>query len=142
MPHGDFSDIAALFSLATGLTAIFAPDLWAKDIGPIKAFFDKAHVNPSALSFAGSILIFVGLVLFSVRWNKVNGKAAAFGTLVIATNSVMIAWRMDGAFVLRGWHIFSFIFLIATVHLAFFANPMLTAAMLAEKEAEKNKKGK
>ena len=145
MPHGDFSDITALFCMVSGLIATFTPDLWTKDIGPFKAFFDKAHgVDHLAMSFVGSILIFMGLVLFTVRWNKINGKAAALGTMIIATNSAAIAWRMDGRLVLRGWHIVSAIFLAATMHLAFFANPNYTAEMLQKKEAVdgEKKKGK
>ena len=79
----------------------------------------------------------MGPVLYVVRWNTLNGKAGAIGCTIAALNSVSIAWTMDRAFVPRGWYIFSFAFLAAAAHLAFNANPMLTSAMLLEKEKAK-----
>jgi urea transporter len=82
--------------------------------------------------------MFMAPVLFVVRWNVVNGKAAALGCTIAAINSASIALKMDNyAFVLRGWYAFSAAFLLAALHLAFNANPMLTAAVLAEKEKAK-----
>ena len=137
---GDPSDFAALFCAASGLTSIFAPDLWFKSAGPIQPFFD-APATAQALAliqFAGGLLMFMAFVLFVVRWNVVNGKAAALGCTIAAINSAMIARTMDGgAFVPRGWYVISAAFILSAAHLAFNANPMLTSAMLLEKEKAK-----
>ena len=74
-------------------------------------------------------------VLFVVRWNKLNGKAAALGLFTAAGNTAMLVLRTDDfKFVLRGWYLFVVMFVLAGLHLAFNANPMLTSAMLLEKE--------
>lgn len=81
MPHGDFSDYAAYFCLGTGLTSIFAPELYSREIGPVKGFFDGdvSAQTAAMISFAGGLLIFMALVLFVNRWNTLNGKAGAIG---------------------------------------------------------------
>ena len=144
-PAGDPSDFAALFCAAAGLTSIFAPTAWFQSVGPVKPFFD-GPATPQGLAaaqFSGGLLMFMAFVLFVVRWNVVNGKAAALGCTVAAINSASIAWTMDGsAFVPRGWYVFSGAFLLFALHLAFNANPMLTAAMLLEKEKAKAAKSK
>jgi len=47
-----------------------------------------------------------------------------------------------GEVVPRGWYVFSGVFFILAMHLAFNANPMLTSAMLKEKEDAKKNKSK
>ena len=79
----------------------------------------------------------VAPVLFVVRWNTLNGKAAALGMFIAAGNTAMLVLRKDDfAFVLRGWYLFVAMFVLAGVHLACNANPMLTSAMLLAKEKE------
>jgi len=140
MPHGDFSDYAAYFCLGTGLASIFAPEIFGREFGPVKGFFDKEPTGETAaaIQFAGGLLIFMALTLFVVRWNTLNGKAGGLGCFAAAINSAAIAWKMDnGAFVLRMWYIFAGIFLIAGLHLMFNANPMWTSETLAKKEKER-----
>ena len=82
--------------------------------------------------------MFMAPTLFVVRWNVINGKAGALGFLIAAINSACIALKVDNySFVARGWYVFTAAFFMAAVHLAFNANPMLTAAALAEKEKAK-----
>merc|ERR1719198_565794 len=144
MPHGDFSDKAAFTCAATGAISMFAPSLWYAGYGPLKPMFDAAP-TPEALAairFAGGLLFFMAPVLFVVRWNVINGKAGALGCTIAAVNCVVIALGMDEyAFVLRGWYLFALFLLIAAAHLALNANPMLTSAMLLEKEKAKAAKG-
>jgi len=94
------------------------------------------------IQFAGGLFMFMGFVLFVNRWNPLNGGAGALGMLIAATNSAAIAWGMDGALVPRGWHVFSGMFVLTALHLIFFPNPMLTSAMLLEKEKAKAAKKK
>ena len=62
--------------------------------------------------------------------------------IIASANCAHIAWKMDGEqFVPRMWHGVAGMFFLAAMHLMFNANPMLTSAMLKEKEdAKKNKK--
>ena len=143
MPHGDFSDFAAWFSLIVGGCAMYNPLLAGKSIGPVGPFFDKVSTDMvPMIGFAGAALMYVGFTLFVVRWNTVNGIAGSIGCATIAIKAGLIAYQMDGgAFVLRGWHLFIAFYTLAALHLKFNANPVYTSAMLAEKEAEKAKKG-
>jgi|EP01046_Picozoa_sp_COSAG06_P030238 hypothetical protein len=60
---------------------------------------------------------------------------------IAAFNSIFISLSMDSyALVPRVWHLLALLHLGTGAHLAFNANPMLTSAMLAEKEAAKAKK--
>lgn len=145
MPHGDFSDKAAFACAGTGLVSIFMPSVWFTAAGPLKPMLD-VPATPELLGvirFAGGLLMFMFPVLFVVRWNVINGKAAALGMWIATAATVYTALSLDGfAFVLRGWYIFAALFLLAGVHLAFNANPMLTSAMLKEKEDAKAAKAK
>eukprot|EP00729_Bicosta_minor_P008687 gene8687-27501_t len=143
MPHGDFSDLAALVTLGAGLTAIWAPQYYYTDVGPMKAFFEGGDeaMSPNEatlLNLVGASLIFMFWALYSVRWNTVNGKAAAVGTATLATTCGRIAWKMDGGeLVFRGWHVLMVLYVLTTLHLAFNANPMWTSTTLLAKEKEK-----
>ena len=140
MPHGDLSDMTAFFCAATGLTSIFKPEMWFKEFGPVQPAFDVAPTPEllAAMKFAGGLLMFMFPVLYVVRWNTLNGKAAALGCLIAAATSAHIALTMDNfAFRMRPWYIFSFMMFVGAMHLSFNANPMLTSAMLLEKEKAK-----
>ncbi len=137
--------MTAFFCAATGLASMLKPELWYASVGPLKPMFD-APATPetlAAIKFAGGLLMFFFCVLFIVRWNTVNGKAGALGCLIAAGNAVSIALAMDDrAFVLRGWYVLALVFVLAALHLAFNANPMLTSEMLREKEARRAAKAK
>ena len=77
-------------------------------------------------------------VLFVVRWNTLNGKAAMLGCMIASATFASTGLAMDGyTFQLRGWYIFALALFAAGLHLGFNANPMLTSAMLLEKEKAK-----
>lgn len=145
MPHGDFSDVAALFCACTGLASIFAPNLWFSSFGPLKPMFDgRATVETlAAARFAGGLLFVLFPTLYVVRWNTLNGKAAALGFTGAAINTAHMALSKDNfTFVPSGWWVFVAAFVVSALHLAFNANPMLTSAMLREKEAARAAKAK
>jgi len=140
MPHGDFSDFAALGCFATGMTSIFAPQAWFASVGPLQPMFDSPSTPEllALIQFAGGLFMFMAPVLFVVRWNKLNGKAGALGCILAAGNAVSVALRMDGyVFVPRGWYLLAVFLVLSALHLAFNANPLLTSAMLLEKEQKK-----
>lgn len=140
MPHGDFSDKMALFTFVTGTMSMIAPSVWFATLGPVQPMFKGESTDEAlaAIQFAGGCLFFMAPTLFVVRWNVLNGKAAALGCWIVAANTLLLTLRMDGfAFVLRGWYVFVAMFTYAGYHLAFKANPMLTSAMLLEKEQKK-----
>ena len=158
MPHGDFSDMAAWICCVTGIASMFAPyELFYLSLGPYSGylwFLDGTVLKPmfdtpatpevlSVIRFAGGLLMFMGLVLYVVRWNTLNGKAGAAGCWIAAANAAHVALSMDDyVFVLRGWYLFSAFLVLTGLHLAFNANPMLTSAMLREKEKARAAKGK
>ena len=144
MPHGDFSDFAGLFSVVTGVASIFSPNVWYREFGPVKPMFDGAPTAESTamISFMGSLMLFIGLASFMVRWNTTNALSAFLGYFLAAVNAVYISYRMDGAFILRGWHLFAGIYLLAALHMKFNPNPKWTSATLKAHEEEKAKKSK
>eukprot|EP00322_Chrysochromulina_rotalis_P026131 CAMPEP_0115847972 /NCGR_PEP_ID=MMETSP0287-20121206/10670_1 /TAXON_ID=412157 /ORGANISM="Chrysochromulina rotalis, Strain UIO044" /LENGTH=152 /DNA_ID=CAMNT_0003301847 /DNA_START=51 /DNA_END=509 /DNA_ORIENTATION=+ len=145
MPHGDWSDVAALTCVSSGASMVFAPQIWFGQIGPLKPMFEPpmTHGMLHAVRFAGGLLMLLAPVLFVVRWNVLNGKAAALGFTIAAANCVYISLDMDNyEFVLRAWYLFAIFFLITALHMAFNANPMLTSDMLLEKEKAKAEKEK
>jgi hypothetical protein len=152
MPHGDFSDVSALYCLVIGAASIRSPELWFTAYGPLKPMFDiEPDSTPPpaarfAVQFAGGLLLLLAPTLYVVRWNKLNGKAAAFGFLMATLNSIAIALNMDYdvkgdvyTFVPRGWYVLAALFVSTAFHLAFNANPMLTSAMLLEEEKARAK---
>merc|ERR1711998_804722 len=145
MPHGDFSDVSALLFFVGGATSIYAPELAFASFGPLKPMFEVA-ASPellTAIRFAGGALLIMAPTLYVTRWNKLNGKAAALGMLLAAGNTAKLVLAMDSyVFVPRGWYIFIAVFVISALHLAFNANPMLTSAMLLEKEQKRAAKAK
>lgn len=143
MPHGDFSDVSALYCLVIGVASMLSPDLWFTAYGPLKPMFENEPDRTArfAVQFAGGLLLLLAPILFVVRWNKLNGKAAALGFLMAALNSVAIALKMDNyTFVPRGWYVLAVLFVATAFHLALNANPMLTSAMLLEQEKAEAKK--
>ena len=136
MPHGDFSDYAAFFCMGTGAASLFAPALWFSGIGPLQPMIDGGggDVAQTLIAFIGALLLFIGLSMFMVRWNTVNGKGGGLGMFVASGTSAVIAFRSGG---FRGWHVFSGMFLLAGLHLCFNANPMWTVETLAKKIKER-----
>ena len=130
MPHGDFSDLAGLVSAVAGLAAIFSPQVYYNDYGPVHAFLkgdQPTETEASLLSILGAFLFFAGMVLSGVRWNPANAQMAIIGTVTVAATSATVAWKMDsGELVPRGWHVLSVVYLLATLHLMFNRNAMWT----------------
>jgi hypothetical protein len=147
MPHGDYSDIIGLSSIALGATSIFYPKWAFLGLGMIKPAFATA-VSDSALTAiqaGGAPLVALGMAFSVVRWNKVNSIAAIAGCIVTALNYAYIGLKTDNyTFVLRPWYLISALFLAGAYHFAFHSNPMLTSADLLKKEKEEadKKKGK
>ena len=88
----------------------------------------------TALRFVAGPLLFMGCTLFVVRWNKVNGKAGALGCAFTACCAGANAVAAGG---LNGWWLVAAVEVATALHLAFNANPMLTSAMLLEKEKKR-----
>lgn len=142
MPHGDFSDVAGILTLALGATYMFAPSLAFVKLGPLEATLDAAPTLElvAGLRAVGALLVGWGLVLFFNRWNTVNGKAGALGCVVVAGTIVFnqVVSLDKFAFKLRPQYFAALIFIFAALHLAFNANPLHTWQSL---KAEAEKKG-
>eukprot|EP00658_Telonema_sp_P-2_P082403 TRINITY_DN8709_c0_g1_i2.p1 TRINITY_DN8709_c0_g1~~TRINITY_DN8709_c0_g1_i2.p1 ORF type:complete len:143 (-),score=47.41 TRINITY_DN8709_c0_g1_i2:675-1103(-) len=82
MPHGDFSDIAALGLFAGSMQLFWAPDLTFEPIGTFAvAALNPADKNASlsaVLSILASFFLILSAMLFTVRWNSINGKLSGF----------------------------------------------------------------
>ena len=141
MPHGDFSDKTAYFCFATGMIAYFKPDIYFNKIEvggfTMEPMFDSSP-TPEMLSLVailGSFLTLCFLTFYIVRWNTMNGKAAALGLFTMATTFAYQAYKLDGGkFVFRQQYVFALMFYLATIHFWFFANPRWTSVTLKARE--------
>ena len=131
MPHGDFSDIAALTLIAAGVQQIFKPT-FNDDIGPIKANFD-GEITASMINMiklCGGFCLVIGCMLFTVRWNTLNGKLSGIALIGCAANIGMTVFHEfdGGVFVPRLYYVYSAVLALAGLHLMFNANPLIKAA--------------
>lgn len=128
--------MGALFCAVTGGISVFSPQRWFEEIGPLKPMLDaeaRSAQSEAVVRFVGGLLLFMACVLYVVRWNTINGKAAALGCVIIAGQAVSVARSLERN-IASGWYVFAVGFFLLAVHLAINANPMLTSAMLLEKE--------
>lgn len=128
MPHGDFSDIAALVLIAGGMQHIFKPEYFTQDIGPIKACFDT--ITPelvTVLKMYGGFMVIIGCMLFTVRWNPINGKLGGIALIGTAINIAMTTMNdIDGGvFVPRLFYVYAAVMVLAGVHTCVFCNPAI-----------------
>eukprot|EP00450_Noctiluca_scintillans_P005218 CAMPEP_0194487478 /NCGR_PEP_ID=MMETSP0253-20130528/7744_1 /TAXON_ID=2966 /ORGANISM="Noctiluca scintillans" /LENGTH=141 /DNA_ID=CAMNT_0039327701 /DNA_START=63 /DNA_END=488 /DNA_ORIENTATION=- len=141
MPHGDFSDLAALALIGGGCQQIFKPALQFAEYEPLKAFFDIPATSMTVeleamIRFCGGFMIILGCMLFTVRWNTINGKLSGLALILAAANSAYIAFKLldKDVFVPRPFYIYSGVLALAGLKLMFFANPLI--------KADAQKKGK
>jgi len=128
MPHGDFSDIASLVMLVGGIQHIFYPHICFNKVGPLIASFDKTSVELSALiQIMGGFMMILGCMLFTVRWNTVNGKLSGLACILCAGNIVndVLNTIDKGVFLLRPFYAYACVLVIAGLHLMFNANPLV-----------------
>ena len=143
MPHGDLSDYAAYTCFFSGLVSVLYPSTWFLSAGPLKPFFDGSPTAEvlALIRVIGGLLLLNFPIFFVVRWNTLNGKAAMLGCFVAAFTFAYVGLSLDGnAVVLRPWYLLSAAFVAFGLHFGFNANPMLTSAMLLEKEKKKAEK--
>ena len=96
MPHGDFSDFAALGLLACGGQLAFKPTV---GLGPIKPIV-TASSSPEAVAgfrLFGAVLMLLGAALFNVRWNTVHKLVAIF-FVFSAFFAIYLGYTLAGAF--------------------------------------------
>ena len=130
MPHGDFSDVTALALIASGVVAVGWPALCLADVPPLKPCFSVPELSielEAMIRFCGSFLLLVGSMLFSVRWNTVNGKACGLGCIGCGANIAHVTFsRLDKeVFVFRPFYIHAVLLVLAGLHLMFNANPVI-----------------
>mmetsp|Transcript_38930 Transcript_38930/g.47138 ORF Transcript_38930/g.47138 Transcript_38930/m.47138 type:complete len:140 (-) Transcript_38930:838-1257(-) len=133
MPHGDFSDMGALVLLAGGIQQTFYPHLCFKTYHPsVKPFFDT-DINREMevmIRFCGTFLLIIGCMLFTVRWNTINGKLSGLACVGAAVNAAYCTYVVLDAeeFVPRPFYIYVVVLAITGLHLMFNANPVIKAA--------------
>eukprot|EP00750_Incisomonas_marina_P016702 INCI19292.1.p1 GENE.INCI19292.1~~INCI19292.1.p1 ORF type:complete len:156 (-),score=22.23 INCI19292.1:201-611(-) len=128
MPHGDFSDIAALSLIATGITHMAAPAVLFDSIGPFAAAYHgelTPHVE-ALVRIMGSFILAIGFILSTVRWNPTNGKLSGIGCIIAGINMAYAVLSLDdNQFVLRPSYVLAGIFVLAGLHTMFNPNPHL-----------------
>ena len=128
MPHGDFSDIGGLFCFGAGLASIFSPEFLTKELGPLKGTFDGPLTNEHkvGIQMTGGLLMTLGAMFFSVRWNPVNGKLGGLMAIIAGVNTAGATFGTldNSSFVPRTSYITSAVLVLTGLHLMFNPNPM------------------
>lgn len=127
MPHGDFSDISALVLIAGGLQELFAPDVTANGFaGVFMANFSSISPEVAIMNkMMGGLLIVVGCMLCTVRWNPINGKLSGLACIACGLNMAHTTFFTldDGVFFPRLFYGYAVILFFAGLHLIFNPNP-------------------
>jgi hypothetical protein len=137
MPHGDLSDVCAWVLFGSGLQQILSPGLHLADV----PFLDSL-ITPPALPIAlgsnlegllkmyGMLLLVLWSMLFSVRWNPINGILP--GLMLIGSGALVAHTTLNrfdaGKVVPRPFYVHAVIMVVAGLHLIFNPNPALPKA--------------
>ncbi|KAH8054081.1 hypothetical protein JL721_10577 [Aureococcus anophagefferens] len=121
----------------TGTASLVAPrQMWFPHFFPVEPTTELV----AAVRCIGGLLLMMFPILFVNRWNTINGKARA-GVWIAATTFASVGMSLHGQ-PKNGFTVVAAAFVVEGLHLAFNANPMLTSAMLLEKEKAKAAKSK
>merc|ERR1712032_385072 len=128
MPHGDFSDLAALSFVGLGVQHIFFPNLHLAELPPFKPVFDTKTLAPemeALIKIMGGFVMILGFMLFTVRWNTINGKLSGLGCILCGANIAYTFFKMvdKEKFVLRPPYAVAGLLALTGLKLMFFANP-------------------
>jgi len=120
--HGNFSDLFALGLVASAALGVFYPEHLFQDVGPLKAQFATKSADLDALiKFNSCLLLTIGLMLSSVKWNPINGKMAGLGGFIAAGYTAFSSFKADGdVFVPRVFYIYAALIFLGAVHIFLF----------------------
>mmetsp|Transcript_87691 Transcript_87691/g.175424 ORF Transcript_87691/g.175424 Transcript_87691/m.175424 type:complete len:139 (-) Transcript_87691:331-747(-) len=132
MPHGDFTDVAALSFLGVGYHLIFKQDVIFHDLGPFKPALVNVTPTPEIdvlLKIVGGLMVILGFMLFTVRWNTTNGKLSGLGCILTGALIGHSTYKIQDKeeFVLRQTYITAALLALTGLQLMLFSNPMIKA---------------
>jgi len=126
--HGNMSDMVFFALLAGSIQSIFFPSMLCQDFGPIKAQFATCSAElETMISFAGSLILIVGLTFSGVKWNPINGKMSGLGCFLCVANILHMQFlKLDGGvFVPRPFYLYALLIALGGIHIFLFpANPL------------------
>uniref|UniRef100_A0A7S1AXY4 Uncharacterized protein n=1 Tax=Noctiluca scintillans TaxID=2966 RepID=A0A7S1AXY4_NOCSC len=100
----------------------------------MKPFFDIPAASMTVeleamIKFCGGFMVILGCMLFTVRWNTINGKMSGLALILAAANSAHTAFKLldKEVFVPRPFYIYSAVMALTGLKLMFFANPIIKA---------------
>eukprot|EP00656_Telonema_subtile_P039136 TRINITY_DN44273_c0_g1_i2.p2 TRINITY_DN44273_c0_g1~~TRINITY_DN44273_c0_g1_i2.p2 ORF type:complete len:138 (+),score=34.63 TRINITY_DN44273_c0_g1_i2:139-552(+) len=126
MPHGDMSDLGAIVMIAGGIQSTFYPALCFSTYAPLKPFFDgpSSPELETMIRIVGGFLLILGCMLFTVRWNTINGKLSGLACIGCGANIAYTTFHLldKEVFVLRPFYIYAAVLALTGLHLMFNAN--------------------
>ena len=122
MPHGDFSDFAALGLFGCGAQLVFKPTL---GLGPINAIVTASSSAETVAAFRifGAVLMITGITLFQVRWNTVH-KLVALAFVMSGAFAAYLGNNLAGGFNVTAnpFFLYGLLFVASGFHIAFRSN--------------------
>jgi len=133
--HGNVSDLALLVLLVGGVQSIFYPTLLTQDLSNrVKASFTTPSAElDSMIGFCGGLLLAVGTILSSVKWNPVNGKMSGMAYFLCVINAGIIASHRASYGSGMYFIFYSVVFLVAGLHIFAFPSNELPVYPKTEK---------
>lgn len=133
MPHGDFSDLAAVVSIVGGISNMVSPNVHLGQLAflqPYVGVADEATLSPQVdalMRMFGGLLLIIGCMLFTVRWNTINGKLSGLACIIFGANTAHVTYyRLDQeVLVPRPFYVYAAVLTLGGLHLMFNANPLI-----------------
>jgi len=117
--------------IAYGIQQTFYPSMSFEGIGPFSPSFEAQADSTRSLDvlirICGGLYLIIGCILFTVRWNTVNGKLSGFACLGCGANIANVTFKgLDaGVFVARPLYLHAAVLCLGGVHLMFKSNPVI-----------------
>lgn len=126
MAHGNLSDLVFVALLIIMGQFFACPHTLFQDVGPFKAQFKTQSPDMTALlKLSGGLVLIIGMMLSSVKWNPINGKMAGFGAFISLGYTIYSLFQADGVFVPRLLYAYIGVILVGALHIfAMPSNPL------------------
>lgn len=125
MAHGNFTDLVFFALLAIAIQFFAFPNTLFDGQGPWTADNNNADTS-GIITYAGSLLLMIGLMFSGVKWNPINGKLAGIGGFIAAIVTAISTFQGDSdTFVPHVFYLYAIVVFAGALNVfAFPSNPV------------------